>query len=380
MEAGPLASFRCSPDDFVVEEIPAYAPSGSGEHLFITFTKREVTTLDAVNRLAAALNVDTRAAGFAGMKDRNAVTTQTASFPMPLARDPEAALAAIALPGIKVLSVGRHGNKLKPGHLIGNRFTIMLRDLDAAEGASVVARLEEVGRIGVPNAFGPQRFGRDGTNPDRALAWIAGRIRGPRDRREQRLIFSSLQSLVFNRVLEARVAAGNWAHVLPGDVAKKHETGGLFTVPSEGPELEDARARAEAGSVSATGPIFGAKMRAPEGEPAAIEREVFARTFPDAPDLEALRHLGEGTRRTLRLLVEGMTAFLVEDPTRGVAGSSKVAVAVRFVLPKGGYATTVLSRACRLLDASSPPGRPIDPGSMNPAVSFDDARDDLQEA
>jgi tRNA pseudouridine13 synthase len=342
----PRATFRSSPEDFVVEELPAYLPSGQGEHLYLTFRKIGLTTLDAVGALARALGVDPRGAGFAGMKDRHAVTTQTASFPFPTARAFEPAVAGLALPGITVLSAARHGNKLKPGHVEGNRFTITLRGLDAAGVAAARAALEEAGRTGVPNAFGPQRFGRDGDNPERALAWLAGRDRGPRDRREQRLLFSALQSLLFNRVLERREREGTWADVLPGDLAKKHDTGGLFAAPLEGPELEEAQARARSGAVCATGPMFGAKMRWPEGAPAAMEREVLAAGFGDAARLDAVRHLGEGTRRALRLLVGDLTA----TPLVGGGG-----LTVSFVLPKGGYATTVLARACCLKDASRAP-------------------------
>jgi tRNA pseudouridine13 synthase len=365
------AKIRCSPEDFVVEEIPAYAPSGRGEHLFVTFRKRGVTTIDAVAAIARALGVDARAAGFAGMKDRHAVTTQTASFPFPIARDAEAAVAAVALPGIEIVGAARHDNKLKPGHLVGNRFAIVLREVEEEAVEDLCARLAEIGRTGVPNAFGPQRFGRDGDNPARALAWLAGKERGPRDRRQQRLLFSSLQSLLYNRVLERRVAAGTWAAVLPGDVAKKHDTGGLFDVPLEGPDLDDARARAEAGAISATGPMFGAKMRWPGGAPAAIEREVLDEAGITV-GFEAFRQLGEGTRRALRLPVAELVVapLTASAPPRLAPESTDPAgqpgrrgvVAVRFVLPKGGYATTVLERACHVVDAT----RPAAPGPEEP--------------
>jgi tRNA pseudouridine13 synthase len=344
----PSAVIRRAPDDFVVEELPAYLPSGRGEHLYVTFQKRGITTPDALRLLARALDVDPRAAGAAGMKDRHAVTTQTASFPVPIARDAEAAVAGISIPGIEIRSAARHDNKLKPGHLLGNRFTITLRDVEPAEVAAITRALAEIGRVGVPNAFGPQRFGRDGDNPERALAWLSGKERGPRDKREQRLLFSALQSLLYNRVLARREEAGTWATVLPGDVAKKHDTGGLFTVALAGPELADAVARAEAGAISATGPMFGAKMRWPEGEPAAIEREVLAAAAPEPLRFEAWKHLGEGTRRALRLAVAEMTAEVLPPDAGG-----KAAIVARFVLPKGGYATTVLGRACRLTDASA---------------------------
>lgn len=371
---GPLATgvIRRTPEDFVVEEIPAYTPAGRGEHLYITFRKRGLTTPDALRLLARALDVDPRAAGAAGMKDRHAVTTQTASFPVPLARDAEAAAAAIAIDGIEILGAARHDNKLKPGHLIGNRFTIAVREIDAALAGEVIARLAAIGRTGVPNAFGPQRFGRDGDNPARAFAWIAGQERGPRDKREQRLLFSSLQSLLFNRVLDRRVAAGTWATVIPGDVAKKHDSGGLFTVPAEGPEFEDARARAEAGAVSATGPMFGCKMRRAEGEPGALEAEILAAAGLTAAHLEASRNHGEGTRRPLRLWVGEMDARVEPE------GPGKVSVIARFVLPKGGYATTVLSGACHLIDAAGG-GRPAVTGGGGDAEPVDGAGGDVHE-
>ncbi len=352
----PEAVIRRSPEDFVVEELPAYPASGKGEHLFITFRKRGLTTPDAVRALARELGVDPRFAGWAGMKDRHAVTTQTVSFSLPMARDAAAAAAKIAVPGLSVLAAQRHDNKLKPGHLLGNRFTLVLRGIDPARLAAARAILEEAGRVGVPNAFGPQRFGRDGDNPARALAWLAGKERGPRDKRDQRMLFSALQSLLFNEVLARRVAGGTWSTVLAGDVAKKHDSGGLFDVPLEGPDLDDARARAEAGAISATGPMYGAKMRWPAGEPLAAERAVLDASALDDALLEARKSLGEGTRRALRLEVHEMA---VTEESAGAAGTNLASqdpagasIVVRFVLPKGGYATTVLGRAFRLRDAS----------------------------
>jgi tRNA pseudouridine13 synthase len=259
---------------------------------------------------------------------------------------------AADVPGIEILGISRHENKLKPGHLLGNRFRIALRGLDAEGLAEVRARLEAIKTTGVPNAFGPQRFGRDGENPERALSFVRGETRGPRDRREQRLLFSALQSLWFNRVLEAREADGSWSRVLPGDLAKKHDTGGLFLVPAEGPELADALAdafadakeRAMAGGISPTGPMFGAKMRWPEGAPREIEQRVLDQSLGNPERLEGLRHLGEGTRRALRIMVSELTVEALEETQSGHS------LAVCFVLPKGGYATTVLARACELIE------------------------------
>ncbi|WP_437948884.1 tRNA pseudouridine(13) synthase TruD [Sorangium sp. So ce296] len=371
----PTAVLRSSPADFVVEELPAYAPSGRGEHVFVTFRKTGRTTPDAVRAIALALGADPGSAGFAGMKDRHAITTQTASVQLPLARDPAPLLEQAELPGIEILSVARHDHKLKPGHLVGNRFRITLRGIAPAALPLAERRLADIGRAGVPNAFGPQRFGRNGDNPERALAWISGRERGPRDRREQRLLFSALQSLWFNEVLARREADGTWSTVLPGDLAKKRDTGGLFLVPLEGPEVADAEARAAALSISATGPMFGRKMRWPEGAPGALEREVLTAAIGDPRKLDAFAHAGEGTRRPLRLEVDGLEVSPAGEAASGGApepaggpGAGQ-GIVVSFVLPKGGYATTVLGRVFRLVDASAPQpsvGRPGAAGAPPP--------------
>lgn len=340
----PTATIRTTPDDFIVDEIPAYPASGKGEHLFITLRKTGRTTIDVVRELARAFNADQRSVGYAGMKDRHAITTQTISLQVPMAVDFEPIVASLALNGVEILEAKRHDNKLKPGHLDGNRFQLRLRCASVEDALFIRAKLEETAKQGAPNFFGPQRFGRDGTNPTRALAWLAGKERGPRDRHEQRLLFSALQSMLFNQVLERRVADGTWTTVLPGDLAKKHDSGGLFLVPSEGPDLDDARARAASLAISATGPMFGTKMRWPEGSVKDLEHEVLVAVVPDPARLDDFRAYGEGTRRSLRMEV---LEFKAADP------DASGMLAVSFVLPKGGYATTVLATACQLVDATS---------------------------
>ncbi len=331
----PEDTFRTQPEDFVVDEIPAYLPGGSGEHLYVTFTKTNLTTEEAVRAIARHLGVDARGAGYAGMKDKRAITTQTASFPFPLARDGEAPFADARLPGIEIGDVKRHGNKLKPGHLLGNRFRITLRDVQAADAPAILAAMERAFGEGVPNAFGPQRFGRDGDNPTRALAWLAGKDRGPRDRRDQRFLFSSLQSLMFNEVLKRRVADGTWSTIVLGDIAKKKE-GALFVVRED--DLADAVARGARREVSATGPMFGASMSWPEGSVRALELNVL-HGFMDEERLETTRAWGEGTRRALRLALEDGSASF--EPREGGTDGNLI---VTFVLPKGGYATHRRSR------------------------------------
>ena len=325
----PQATFRQSPIDFIVEEIPAFAASGEGEHLFLTIQKTNLTTNEALGRICRALGVNERSAGYAGMKDKRAIATQTISVPFELSRSLDEA-QGLDIEGVKIETATRHRHKLKPGHLKGNRFTIVLRGLPMDELPGVIEALEQAGRRGVPNAFGPQRFGRDGNNPERALAWLTGRTSGPKDRRERRLLFSALQSELFNRVLERRRSEGTWDLPLLGDVLRKSDSGGIFLCTDEKVDAD----RAALGEVCPTGPIFGAKMRWPEGKPAMIEREILAATTGDDDPFTRHPTLGEGTRRPFVLRAVEMTVEKII--------AEQGALRVRFVLPKGGYATTLL--------------------------------------
>jgi tRNA pseudouridine13 synthase len=355
----PRARLKERPEDFVVEEIPAYEPSGNGTHVYVRVTKTDRTTLDVVRELARALGCDPRAAGFAGMKDRRAVTTQTISLEAPRGVDPKELAArarSIALGGVVVHAATPHGNKLKPGHLAGNRFAIALRRVDAARTGAIAETLARLAREGVPNAFGAQRFGNAGDNAERALAWLRGGERPPRDPRMQRLLWSSLQSAVFNAVLDERVRDGSWATAVDGDLLKVRASGGLFVCA----DVQTDRVRAATGEVSPTGPIIGAKMRWPEGAAAEVERRVSTATLGEGFDLGKTRSLGEGSRRALRLWIDELRWEVEAEPpsapeapddmtgNRNPVGNATACVRVYFVLPKGAYATTVLGAAVAL--------------------------------
>ncbi len=332
------------PEDFVVEEISVYEPSGEGDHVFIRFKKRDLPTDVAVRMIASALGADARAAGIAGMKDKRAVTTQTISLAPPrgvTAVDLATRARALTLDAIEILDVTRHNHKLKTGHLRGNRFRIRVRQIADGELAAFEARAAAIAKDGVPNAFGEQRFGREGDNADRARAIASGKEKPPRDTRLLRLLYSSLQSEVFNVVLDERVKRGSWATALAGDVLKKTDTGGLFV-------CEDAAvdaARAASQEISATGPIVGPKMMRAAGEPDEIEIAAWKRVLGDAETAAFEGVLGEGTRRALRLFVSEMRVS-ERDSCNEVADATvneETSRLVEFVLPKGAFATTVLA-------------------------------------
>lgn len=349
----PSARIKEQPEDFVVEELPAYEASGEGTHVFVRFTKTGLTTLDAMRAIARALGCEPREAGFAGMKDKQAVTTQTVSLQTPrgtTSADLAARALALRLEGITVHDARPHQHKMKPGHLAGNRFEITLRGVTPDAHAAAIASLTRIAAEGIPNAFGAQRFGRTGDNVTRALAWLRDGAPAPRDPRLQRLLWSSVQSAVFNAVLEARVQDGTWTTPLAGDLLKLRSSGGLFlcTDPdADGP-------RASAGEVSPTGPMVGTGMRWPEGVPLALERRLTDATLGADFDLSRTRRLGEGTRRALRMWVQDLRW----EPGNSNAGHAPDCFRVYFVLPKGGYATTVLGAVFAL----APPARDASSG------------------
>jgi tRNA pseudouridine13 synthase len=319
---------RHTPEDFQVDEVPAYLPSGAGSHLYLRIEKRGRTTRDAVRTLAHALGVPERDAGWAGMKDRDAVTTQWLSFPA-TKEDPDP--ASLAAPGLRVLEVSRHGNKLKAGHVRANRFAIAVRGGDLARAA---AAAEALAARGLPNFFGPQRFGVEGRNAEVGRALLLGEAtpeakRAKRDRFLRRLSLSAYQSSLFNRWLAERMADGLFATAVAGDVLKKLDTGGLFT-------CEDAAVdgpRVACFEVSPAGPMFGHKLRPAAGDALAREARLLAAEGIALADFARGGGETEGTRRPARLRV-AVELEPLPAPEDGYLA--------RFELPKGSYATVVL--------------------------------------
>ena len=319
---GTGGSIRASPGDFEVEEIPAYGPSGEGEHLFLWIEKVGIDTPEAASRVASALGLELGDVSWAGLKDRVARTRQWLSVP---ARA-EAALGALAPTAeLRVLSHARHGNKLRVGHLRGNRFRIRIVEAERPGAAAPV--MERLVAEGLPNAFGEQRFGR-GDTALRGNALVRGeRLPHRPSAFERKLYVSAYQALLFNRMLEKRLRDGALRRALAGDLMKKTDSGGLFVCRE--PEVDQSRV--ERGEIVATGPILGWKMQRPEGDVDAAEQAMLT---AEGLSLDSFRRLGsiaEGTRRPL--------AVPVMDATWSFDGST---VELAFTLPAGSYATVLL--------------------------------------
>ena len=393
--AGVGGRFKAEPEDFVVEEVPLYPPSGEGEHTFLRLEKRGISTFEAIRRLARAVGVRERDVGYAGMKDARAVTTQWVS----LAGVPPAEADGLELAKLRVLEAHRHSHKLRKGHLAGNRFRCVLRGVDAAGEARAREILARLTQQGVPHAFGPQRFGEPPLNHLAGRALLRGEPAGvlavllgplpeesaasaseeparrdarahyhagdvaaalnawpPRCNQERRMLKALLdgadaattvkllpkklkelyvnayQSALFNRLLAERLKAEALAALEEGDVAYKHANGACFVVEDAARETE----RAPRFEISPAGPLFGTKTLAAKGEPGAREQALL-----DAEGI-AFAHFAlpgglaqRGERRPYRVPVK--EAQLVwNEPSAGCC-------TVSFTLPPGAYATNVLA-------------------------------------
>jgi tRNA pseudouridine13 synthase len=320
-QAGGL--FKAVPEDFEVEELPAYVPGGEGTHLYLWVEKVGRDTMEVVRELARVTGVPEKEIGYAGLKDRHARTRQYISVPA----SAEAALERFELSGVQVLSITRHTNKLRSGHLRGNRFTLVVRDV--GDVGALDAAFQQLVDLGLPNAFGDQRFGRHADNALMGWRLLMGE-RLPRrpDRFQRKLFLSALQSELFNRMLIERLQSGDFARALLGDVLRKEDSGGLFV--SEDPLVDQPRL--EAFEVSPTGPIFGPKMRAPTHEVAERERVLLAAVGLDPELFQRGRGETEGTRRPYRVRVA--------DPELERLGDADVRLT--FSLPSGSYATELL--------------------------------------
>ena len=388
--AGVGGRIKERPEDFAVTEIPLYEPGGQGEHVYCEIQKVNLTTFDAVNRIATALNVHPKAIGFAGMKDAKAVTRQTLSIH---GTTPEA-VQNLKIDGVGVLWVDRHLNKIRLGHLKGNRFDIKVRGVNATDVVKLQPVLQTMQKRGMPNYFGEQRFGRRGDNAALGAALIrmdnqellrtllgrpnfelddpqqigarkafdAGDLQRslklwPRhsglerrilsrfmktrkpgaaakaiDERLRRLWVSALQSEMFNEVLARRVSGGTMDRVLRGDFAVKHENNAGFIVEDESAE----QARAEMFEISPTGPLVGYRMTLPQGEPLAIEEEVFATHNMTREDFKREgHHRVKGSRRPLRVRPEDVELA-------GGVDEHGPFISVAFTLPAGSFATVLL--------------------------------------
>lgn len=323
----PLAAqLRSSPEDFFVEEILGYEADGEGEHALLWVEKRGANTDWVARELARFAGVPPLAVGYAGLKDRHAVTRQ--AFTVQLAGKPDPDWHAFPHAEVKVLAAARHKRKLKRGALRGNRFVLVLWQVEGDR-----ARAEEVlGRIaarGVPNYFGEQRFGRGGGNVEQARAMFAGR-RVDRDKRS--FLLSAARSHLFNEVLAARVERDAWDSPLDGEIWSLAGTRSWFGPEPFGAALADRLAR---GDIHPSGPLWGQGETPARGEAAELETAIALANADLVEGLAAARMDQE--RRPLRLMPQQLRWRWLESD----------ALELAFELPAGAYATVVVRELAR---------------------------------
>jgi len=380
---GTGGSIKETPEDFLVEELPLYTPCGEGEHLYLTVEKRGLTTFDLLQQLSRALRVPEREIGYAGLKDARATTRQTVSV---TGVRPEQAMA-LDLAGVSILAARYHRNKLRLGHLAGNRFEIRLRGVGEGALETALDVLHVLEQVGVPNLFGEQRYGSLGNShligaallrrnfaeaaaqiigdPAKignerwrqgaeaftagdlagALAALPSRMRDERrmiealrdgrpaeeavltlPRKLLRLYLSAFQSALFDRLVAMRL--GTLETLWAGDLAWKHDNGACFVV--EDPAVEQPRA--DRFEISPSAPLYGYKVTLARGQAGLLERALLDKERLQSESFRLPGGLGmEGERRPLRVPLTGAAARQEGDD-----------LIVSFSLPKGSYATSVL--------------------------------------
>jgi tRNA pseudouridine13 synthase len=345
---GTGGRMRAVPEDFRVEEVPLYPALGVGDHVHLTIEKRDITTYEAVRRVARALRVSPKLVGFAGLKDAHAVAVQTLSVEHVTVAAAEAALAGV--PNLRLSAAKLHRNKIQLGHLRGNRFAIRVRDVAADAIGRAHPILERLVRDGCPNLYGEQRFGNRADNDRVGRLLVRGDFRGAcelagddlrrKPRSLVRLFVSAYQSALFNRLVIARMP--HLGRLETGDLAYLHDRGAVFRVLDAATE----QPRADRFEISPSAPLFGTKVIVAEGRPgeserALLEEEGLTRSMFRVDGVGVF----PGERRPMRIPVADASVLpLPDDPH---------AIELRFELPRGSYATVVLREVMKT-DGLSP--------------------------
>jgi tRNA pseudouridine13 synthase len=310
--SGASATLKRLNQDFIVTELPLQLPGGEGEHVWLDIEKNGANTAFVAQQLAQAAGVQERDVGYAGLKDRYAITRQWFSIYLPKGDAPD--LTQLQHPEFKVLGQTRHVKKLRPGDLQGNRFRIVLRDVTGDPDAvkAIEANLQAVASQGVPNYFGAQRFGFEGGNVEQGRAMLAREIR-VRNPKKKGIYLSAVRSFVFNEVLALRIQQGLWGKTLPGDVMD--EAGGP------------------------TGPLWGRGRVSTTDQAQALENAVAER---HATLCDGMEHAGLDQERR---------ALVARPADLSWAWPQADQLVLTFALPAGNYATSVLNE---ILHTSEP--------------------------
>jgi tRNA pseudouridine13 synthase len=313
---------RVAPEDFVVREWLGFEADGEGDHWLLKVRKRGANTHWVAKQLGRLAQIHPRDVGFAGLKDRNAVTEQ--SFTLPVRSAVGSEWLGVTGEGFEVIGAVRHRRKLKRGALRANDFQIVIREF-SGDAAALEVRIAAIAAQGVPNYFGPQRFGIEGGNLVRARRWFSGEIE-VHDRFERGFAMSAARAAIFNAVLARRVSNGTWNRIQTGDVANLSGSNSVFAVDAVDETLTQ---RCDLLDIHPTGPMWGKEPTNAQGAIAALEQSMAAEHAELATGLE--RAGLETQRRALRLPVGDLKWTLAGDQ-----------LSLSFRLSRGAFATAVL--------------------------------------
>jgi len=324
------ALLKSRTDDFEVEEVLGFEPSGEGEHLFLWVEKQGLTTHELMIRIAGDYGCNPALVSHSGLKDKHAITRQWLSLHLAGVADPSLEAAG---DGYRVLRQLRHNKKLRPGTHKANWFRLCLREVSRFNDTTR-RQIEQVANMGFANYFGQQRFGRRQDNVEQALRQLAGR---KLSRSKRGLLLSSLRSYLFNQVLARRIELGHWKLPLDGDVFMLRGSNSIFSDALD----EDLLKRYSKLDISSCASLYGSGKSLLAGEPLAIEQSVLSDNQEVVDSLDR-----QGSRLHMRSLRACAEDFGYDyDVTNGL-------MHLEFSLPTGSYATTLLSHFFTLRDAS----------------------------
>ena len=338
-------------EDFIVEEQPLYQPAGEGEHCYLFIEKKELSSPDLIEVLANHFGVRERDIGMAGRKDTLAVTRQLVSIHTPGKSIDD--FPMLQHDRVGILWADMHTNKLRLGHLSGNRFSIRIRNVDMSKALAANRIMQRLSQVGVPNRFGPQRFGTRNTNQFIGRSILLGTYRKRISTSRRRFYLNALQSAVFNRVLDSRLENNELSLLVPGDLAWKHAGGSVFAVDQTTANDPETRQRLDQLEISPSGPMWGASMTRASGQTDQTELDALAELELGPDDFANSRSskLVPGVRRPLRVAISSAEVEGGCDEHGGY-------VRLTFDLPAGAYATAVLREIMKSENLAQPPVSP----------------------
>jgi len=330
-ELAIAGKIRRKPVDFIVDEELSFLPTAEGEHVFLQIQKTGINTEDIARLLARHAGVSRKSVSYAGLKDRNAVTSQFFSVHMPGKQDPD--WQQLVDSSFELLSVSRHQKKLRRGAISRNYFSIRIRDFTGAKDA-VDQRLQQIKQQGVPNYFTSQRFGHNANNLVYADQMLLNRKR-VKDRFKRSIYFSAARSWLFNLVVAERIRQQTWNCAIDGDSMMLDGSRSCFSIEAVDEEIIN---RVNEFDISPTAPLWGRGEPMVTAEAAEIESRILNDWEGWTRGLEKARL--QGARRAMRVGVS--------DLTWQSDGNGQLLL--EFSLPPGSYATAVLRELGRFTE------------------------------